>query len=131
MVYLAKKDADKIIKELSNTQNKAIRNIIKKIKTTPEKRVYVKGESEIQRLLQRAFKEKRKIKIRYYSPHSDENTIRIIELYQVNITSIIAYCHLREEERTFAIKRINSVALLDEKYNLPKNWTSESIILDR
>lgn len=43
---------------------------------------------------------------------------------------IIAFCHLREEERTFVVDRINKAALLDEKYKIPKNWTPESIILD-
>ena len=112
MVYLSKKDADTIIRGLSNISNKEVKCMLKRIKSQ-EKRVYAKGKPEIRRLLQRAFAEKRRVKIRYYSPHSDEHTTRIIDIYKMHINSIIAYCHLREEERTFAIERINSAAVLN------------------
>ena len=130
MVYLSKKDANTIIRELSNTSNKKIKYILKKIKS-PEKKVYIKNKSEIRKLLQKAFDEKRKVKIIYYSPHSDEHTTRVIDIYQIYINSIIAYCHLRGEERTFVIGRINSAAILNEKYTIPKNWSPENIILDK
>jgi hypothetical protein len=35
------------------------------------------------------------------------------------------------KERTFAIERIRSAAIFDEKYEIPENWTPESIILDK
>lgn len=130
MVYLIKRDADKIVKELSNTSSKKIKSIIEKMKSS-KKRVYVNDRSEIRKLLRKAFEEKRKVKIRYYSPHSDEHTTRVIDIYQIYINSLIAFCHLREEERTFAIERINSATLLDEKYNIPENWSPESIILGK
>ena len=130
MVYLKKRDADKVVKELSNTSSKEIKSIIEKMKSS-KKRVYVNDRSEIRKLLRKAFEEKRKVKMKYYSPHSDEHTTRIIDIYQIYINSLIAFCHLRGEERTFAIERINSATLLDEKYNLPENWSPESIILDK
>ena len=130
MVYLTKKDADTIIEELSNNPNEEIRGIIKKI-ISPEKKIYIKNKLGIMKLLNKAFDEKRKVKIRYYSPHSDEYTTRVIDIYQICINSIIAFCHLRGEERTFVLERISSAAILDEKYNVPKNWSPESIILDK
>lgn len=48
-----------------------------------------------------------------------------------HIDCIIAYCHLRGEERTFVIERINSAAILNERYTIPKGWCPESIILDK
>ena len=36
-----------------------------------------------------------------------------------------------EVTETFAIERINSAAILDEKYTIPKNWSPENIILDK
>lgn len=131
MVYLSKKDVDKIVKLLSKKPNKELKSIIRKLKSPAKKRVYVKDKSGIKKLLQKAFEEKRKVKIRYYSPHSDEHTTRIINIYQIYINSIIAYCNLREEERTFVIERINSVAILNEKYIISKDWIPESIILDK
>ena len=101
------------------------------MKYSEKKRVYATNKSTIRNLLQKAFDEKRKIKIRYYSPHSVEYTTRIIDIYQVHRDCIIAFCHLREEERTFITERINSAAILAEKYTLPKNWNPESVILDK
>ncbi|MBI5148437.1 WYL domain-containing protein [Candidatus Pacearchaeota archaeon] len=131
MVYLSKKNADKIIRELSKTKNKEVGIIIKRLKCPGKKRIYVCENSEIKKLLKKAFDEKRKIKIRYYSPHSDEHTNRIIDIYQIHKDCIVAFCHLREEERTFIIGRINSAAILDEGYSIPKGWSPENIILNK
>jgi len=130
MVYLSKKDTDKIIKKLSNTSSKEIKNLIKKM-NSQKTMVYVKDTVGIRKLIKKAFKEKRKVKIRYYSPHSDESTIRVIEIYQIHTNAIIAYCHLRDDERVFRIDRINSAAILNEKYSIPRGWVPESIILDK
>ena len=131
MVYLTKKESGRIAKELSNTSNKEINKIVKKLKSLEKKRVYVSGKLEIRKLLRNAFDNKRKVKIRYYSFHSDEHTTRIIDIYRLYTNSIIAYCYLREEERTFVIARINSAAILDEKYSIPENWSPESIVFDK
>ncbi|MEK6894366.1 MAG: WYL domain-containing protein [Nanoarchaeota archaeon] len=79
----------------------------------------------------KAFRGKRKVKINYYSFSSDEVTNRVIEIYQFHENSIIAYCNLRKDKRTFRIKNINKVALLDENYKIPRGWKPESIILSK
>ena len=129
MVYLTNKEANKIIKELSNSHNKEIKEIIKKLKSSEKRKIYVTDTIAIKKLLQKAFDEKRKVKIRYYSPHSDEFTTREIDIYQINANSIVTYCYLRDDERVFAIERIRSAAILDEKYSIPKDWNPENIIL--
>lgn len=131
MIYLTKKESDKIVKELSKNPDKEVHKIIQKIKSPEKRRDYLRDKSGIRKLLQKAFDKKRQIKIRYYSPHSDEHTTRIIDIYQIYLNSIIAYCHLRKDERTFAIERINSAAILDENYKIPKNWSPENVILDK
>ena len=131
MVYLTKKEAEEIVKEVSDSQNKKIKEIVKKLKSPEKRRVYVNDKQEIKKLLRKAFNEKRKVKIRYYSFHSDESTTRIIDIYKIYKRAITAFCHLREEERNFVIDRINSATLLDEKYNIPNNWEPEDIILDK
>ncbi len=131
MVYLTKKEVEKVTKELSKNKNKQIKGIIKKLKSPEKKRIYVTSRVDINRLLKKAFNEKRKVKIRYYSPHNDENTTRVVDIYKIYNGVITVFCHLREDERNFVIDRINSVAILDEKYSIPKGWTPESIILDK
>jgi len=131
MVYLSKEEAEKLTKELSKNKNKQIKNIIKKLKSPEKRRIYVTSKADINRLLKKAFNEKKKVKIRYYSPHNDENTARVVDIYKIYNGVITAFCYLREDERNFVIDRINSVTILDEKYSIPKGWTPESIILDK
>jgi hypothetical protein len=88
MVYLSKKDADAIMKELSKTSNKEIKDILKRMKSS-EKMIYVRDRAGIRKLLRKAFEEKRKIKIKYYSPHSDEHTTRIIDIYRLYLILLL------------------------------------------
>lgn len=131
MVYLIKKEAKKIIRELSKSADKEIKTILKKLNSPEKRAVYFYDNADIMRLLKKAFNEKRKVKIKYYSPHNDENTTRVIDIYKIYNGVVTAFCNLREDERNFVIDRINSVAILDEKYKIPKNWSPESIILDK
>jgi hypothetical protein len=131
MAYLSKKDAEIIIKELSNGSKADVKRIIKKLKSPQKMRIYVTSKADINRLLKKSFNEKKKVKIRNYSPHNDENTTRVVDIYKIYNGVITAFCHLREDERNFVIDRINSVAILDEKYSIPKGWSPESIILDK
>ncbi len=83
------------------------------------------------KLLKKAFKDKKSIKIRYSGPHSDEHTTRVIDVYKLWKDAITAFCHSRKEERTFVIGRISSAAVLEKSYRIPKGWQPQSIILDK
>lgn len=131
MAYITKKEADKIANELSKSSSKELKAILKRIKSAKNKRIYVTGRSEITKLLKKAFKDKREIKIRYYSPHNDERTTRVIDVYKIWKDAVTAFCHLRQDERTFVIGRISSATLLDSRYGIPKRWSPNSIILDK
>ena len=76
-------------------------------------------------MLRQSFKEKKKIKIRYYSLSSDEIKWRTVSIYQLGSDFIIAFCHLRDEERTFVTDRISQAAILDESYKIPEGWEPE------
>ena len=81
-----------------------------------------KLEDETQKkfnLLTRAIKEKRKVKIRYYSYNKGENE-RIIDpaemfLFQ-NGWYCAAFCEKKQDIRHFELKRIITYELLNEKY---------------
>ena len=70
-------------------------------------------------ILTRAIKEKRKVKINYYS-FKNGNIDRIIRPYDMflynNGWGCTAMCELRNDLRHFELKRINSIELLDEKF---------------
>src|SRR3989344_1406689 len=120
MPYLTKEDADRIIQELSRTDNKKIKKIILKI-NSPKKIIFVRDKPGIKRLLKEAFKQKRSLKIKYYSLSSDEVRFRVIDILNIHNGCIIAYCHLREDERTFVIDRIYSAAILEDKERYEEN----------
>ena len=131
MVSLNKKEAERIVKVLSNNKNKEIKEIIRKIKTKQQRPTYIHILPDIKELLYKAYKEKRKVKINYYSLSSDQVTTRIIDIYQIHKDCVIAYCNLRQDERTFVTRRINAAALINGTYKIPKNWTPKSIILNK
>jgi hypothetical protein len=70
-------------------------------------------------LLAKAIKEKRKVKILYYSYNTGENE-RIIRPYDMffytNGWGVAAYCELKKDLRHFELKRIIKCELLDEFY---------------
>ncbi len=131
MGYLNKSEIKKIVKELRKIKNKEILNIIEKLESIHKKLEYVHDKSSINKLLRQAFKEKRKVKICYYSLSSDKTANRIINIYQLHSNCVVAYCNLRKDERTFVVGRIIKAALLDETYKIPEDWRPESIILSK
>ena len=70
-------------------------------------------------ILTRAIKEKRKVKINYYS-YKHGNMDRIIRPYDMFLYNsgwgCAAFCEIRNDLRHFELKRINKIELLDEKF---------------
>lgn len=70
-------------------------------------------------ILNRAIKEKRKVKINYYS-FAKGNIDRIIRPYDLFLYNsgwgCAAFCELRQDLRHFELKRINKMDLLDETF---------------
>lgn len=70
-------------------------------------------------ILTRAIKERRKVKINYYS-YKHGNIDRVIRPYNMFLYNsgwgCAAFCELRNDLRHFELKRINKIELLQEKY---------------
>lgn len=70
-------------------------------------------------ILTRAIKERRKVKINYYS-YKYGNMDRIIKPYDMflynNDWGCVAFCELRNDLRHFELKRINKIEIMDEKF---------------
>jgi len=130
MVSLTKNEKNKLKDILAKSEVKEAKNILEKI-NKEKKLEYVYDKKGINALLKKAYQEKKKIKIRYYSLSSDEVKWRKVAIYQFDPDFIIAFCYLRNEERTFVMNRISQAAILDEKYNIPKGWSPESIVYSK
>jgi predicted DNA-binding transcriptional regulator YafY len=96
--------------------------------TKPETIKYARTSSQIAKVLREGYQLKRNVKIKYYSLSSDEVRFRIVSIYQFNPDWIVAYCHLRKEERTFVTSRIRAAGLLKKRYKIPKGWRPQSIV---
>lgn len=78
------------------------------------------GEKNIYNKLDRAIKESRKVRIKYYSNDKSESE-RIIHPLDLFYTSsswaVAAYCELRNDLRHFELKRIKEIEILKETFN--------------
>lgn len=130
MVSLTKSEKAKLKEVLSKSKDKDMKVILNKINN--EKRLkYAYEPKEIRSLLKKAYQQRKNVKIRYYGLSSDEVRWRKVSIYQIGSDFIVAYCHLRGEERTFVTRRISQAAILDESYKTSKGWKPESIVSSR
>lgn len=76
-------------------------------------------ENKKYNILARAIKEKRKVKISYFSYNKGENE-RIIHPYELflfqNGWGCVSFCESKKDLRHFEVKRINKIELLNENY---------------
>lgn len=113
-----KLENDKGLKEKLVLLQDKIRGIY--IKSKEEKELNLKEEiQEKYNVLTRAIKEKRKVKILYYSYNKGENE-RIIDPAEMFLFQdgwyCAAFCEKKQDIRHFELKRIIKYELLDEKY---------------
>jgi len=117
-----------IKKALKDNSNSIVQNALRKIIEKNERVIYSRDKKRIKEILRKAFKQKQNVKIQYYSLSSDETRYRTVSIYEFREDWIIAYCHLRKEERTFVTKHILAAALLKDTYKIPRNWQPTSIV---
>ena len=116
--YIATEQDKDIKEELVLLQDKIKGVYIRSMQE--EKEVTIKDEiSKKYNLLTRAIKEKKKVKILYYSYGKGENE-RIIDPAEMFLFQdgwyCAAFCEMRHDIRHFELKRIIKYELLDEKY---------------
>jgi len=125
MVSLTKAEKTKLKEILVKSNDNEAKKILDKI-NNERKLKYTCDKKQIIQLLRKAFQEKKKVKIQYYSHMSDEVTMRKVAIYKFEPEVITCYCYLRDDERVFRTDRINKAVMLDETYKIPKGWTPES-----
>jgi predicted DNA-binding transcriptional regulator YafY len=72
--------------------------------------------------LNRAFRNKRRIEIDYFSMERAEATKREVDIYYLSRKYMIAFDHLRKAVRKFRISRVMKVRIRDESYEIPENF---------
>ncbi|MBH1941612.1 WYL domain-containing protein [Mobilitalea sibirica] len=81
---------------------------------------------EIENKLQEAIRNKSKVRIIYHSFAGDEDTIRVIQPYELMINdgalSVVGYCELRNDIRDFRVSRIRALTSLEETFTVPEAY---------
>lgn len=89
-------------------------------------------DPEILDTVAKALKNKKQIKIRYYSAGSDKETVRTVEPYHLdNLRGdwyLIGLCRLRNDIRIFCINRIKECSLLKSSFTIDPNFSYQDII---
>ena len=90
------------------------------------------GDLEHLRRLREAFRQRRRVRIRYRKAAEEKTTTRIICPYGIVFASgmwyAVAHCDQADEVRIFRLDRIESVEQLEVKFQAPKNDVVESLI---
>jgi DEAD/DEAH box helicase domain-containing protein len=82
--------------------------------------------------LNKAFIDKKSINIYYSSSTADNGSgslqKRLIDIYHINIDKIVAFCHLRQDLRTFNINRILDARVTNNTYEIPESFNVEEYL---
>ena len=107
------------IRKFNSKDVKLLDEIIKKENDVKKKRELKEDILDRYNVLMRAIKEKRKVKIKYYSYKYGE-TERVICPAEMFLFQdgwyCAAFCELRQDMRHFELKRISEFKLLEEKF---------------
>lgn len=138
--------ATHLLKEFKDTPlSSSVESLIKKIeRIAPEESTFTSKEvevllsvslqpiktkrkiTEIFEILFNAIRERKTIKIKYYTISRDEISKRKVDPYHLynfqGIWYFIGFCHLRKDIRDFALDRILKIEVLKERFNIPKNF---------
>lgn len=81
---------------------------------------------EIEERLQEAIRNKKKVRIIYHSFGGDEDTIRVIQPYELFINdgalSVVGFCELRNAIRDFRVSRVRAITLLEDSFPVPDDY---------
>lgn len=79
------------------------------------------------RILVEAMEQRRAVDMEYYTASRDAHTSRRIEPYHLRLVGgawyCIAYCQKRREVRTFALDRMESLSVTNERFEIPAKFS--------
>lgn len=90
---------------------------------------YIKLKTDVSDIFDKIFKairEKRRVIINYHSLSSNETRERKVDPYHIynfqGVWYFCGYCHFRKEIRDFALDRIISIKILNERFEISKDF---------
>ena len=83
-------------------------------------------------LIPQALRERRTLRIRHYSPQRDEDTERDVDPYHFTHYDgglyLVAWCHLRQALRIFAVDRMRSVGMLRRTFAVRPDFDADAYL---
>ena len=109
-----------LLEKLNMTSNEELRDLITKMKHfVLETKEPFDTNTEVYKIISQAIKEKRKVKILYFTEGKGERE-RIIHPYYIiyygDGFGVAAFCELKKDLRHFSFSRIKNILLLDRFY---------------
>lgn len=84
-----------------------------------------KAPKSVSDTVEEAFAARRRLEIEYVSSEDRDQMgfrkKRLIDIYELNGESLLAYCHLRKEPRKFFLRRIVKAELTPDSYVIPRD----------
>lgn len=90
------------------------------------------GDADRFRRLARAVRERRRLRLEYWTASRDETCTRLVDPYHLASIDgdwyLVAYCHLREDVRMFCPGRIRSLQEMGDRFERPADFRFEDYI---
>jgi hypothetical protein len=110
----------KITKDLYDYGNKHGYLICKKYGTLEKIPVYWHKRQSIIEQIKEAYKTRKKVEILYKSYKQSKSQKRIIDIYAIGDEKLVAFCNYKKSLRTFNIKKIEFINIIDSTYKINK-----------
>lgn len=85
------------------------------------------------RELEKAVADGYTVKIQYYKSGEEKSKYRLVDPYRIiywnNKWYVIGFCHLRNDIRSFRVDRIESLMLIENKFNRPENFSARDFFM--
>lgn len=82
--------------------------------------------------IQQGLLDRRTLRLRYHSFHRDAETRRDVDPYHLTCFEsglyLVAYCHLRDAVRVFAVERVREVAVLARHFEPPRDFDARQYL---
>jgi proteasome accessory factor B len=118
----------KIIDNTTNLNREYIKHFTGLVTVNTNDYINDEVNPEIEEHLQTAIRNRMKLQITYRSFNSVEDTVRIIQPYELMLSdgalSIVAYCELRGDVRNFRVSRIKAIQPTELSYTIPQEYYS-------
>ncbi len=110
----------------ASLQRQEVEDVRRSVLARKYHRYHNEVDQRVYSILSRAFKNRKRIEMDYFSLQSEEVTRREIEIYYLSRKYVIALDHLRSAVRKFRTSRVMKARIEPESYEIPEGFDKNS-----